>query len=119
MLTLYGIKNCDTVKRAREWLNANGVVFNFHDFRKDGIDARTLESWLNEVGSEKLVNRQSRTWRTLDDDTRHQVEDINPGPVLLTLPTLIRRPVLVDGDRLLVGFDEHNYSQFFKGDQET
>lgn len=112
MLTLYGIKNCDTVKRARDWLDENGVVFNFHDFRKDGIDAKTIQRWLDAVGPDRLINRQSQTWRTLDDETRRQIEEINPVPVLLTLPTLIKRPVLVDGDNLLVGFDEQEYRNF-------
>ena len=112
MLTLYGIKNCDRVKKAKDWLTNKGVEFQFHDFRKDGIDAGTLQRWLDAVGSETLVNQQSRTWRTLDDGMRHQCNNVSPIPILLTHPTLIRRPVLVDEQRLLVGFDETQYIEF-------
>ena len=115
MLTLYGIKNCDTVKRARGWLDDHAVAFDFHDFRKQGIDATTLQNWLDLVGKERLVNRQSATWRTLDDSLRHQVEDINPVPVLISNPTLIKRPVLSDGKRILVGFIEDEYQEFTTG----
>lgn len=106
MLTLYGIKNCDSVKRTRQFLDAEGVDYTFHDFRRDGIDAARLQHWLEEIGAERLVNRQSATWRTLDDATRRQVDQVNPIPVLLSQPTLIKRPVLVDDGRVHVGFDE-------------
>ena len=112
MLTVYGIKNCDTVKRARSWLNARQLDHQFHDFRKDGIDARTLEIWLSAVGANVLVNRQSRTWRALGDDIRHQVDEVSPIPILLTHPALMRGPILVDGDRILVGFKESEYLEF-------
>ena len=112
MLTLFGIKNCDSVKRARDWLTDAGVEFGFHDFRKDGIDAATIQGWLDAVGPDVLINRQSATWRTMDDSQRHQVDKVNPVPVLISQPTLIKRPVLVDGSRVLVGFSNAEYQQF-------
>ncbi len=114
-MTLYGIKNCDSVKRARQLLDERGVEYRFHDFRRDGIDASSLQRWLDAVGADRLVNRQSATWRTLDDATRRQVEKVNPVPVLLSQPTLIKRPVLVDGDRIHVGADEATILRFVAG----
>ena len=111
MLTLYGIVQCDTVKKARRWLDSHQIPYQFHDFRKDGLDARQVRGWLEDVGWQALLNRRSTTWRGLTESERTQPDAVKVLVLMLRYPTLIKRPVLVDGDRLLVGFDERQYQE--------
>lgn len=110
-MKLYGIPNCNTVKKARSWLEDNGVVYDFHDFKKLGIDEATLNHWLAQVSWEQLVNRAGLTWRGLDETTKANVKD-NASAVRLMLEktSVIKRPVLVsNGQILCLGFDEPTY----------
>lgn len=109
MITVYGIKNCDTVKKARRWLEANGVAFQFHDFRSDGLDEETVNTWLKAVTWDTLLNRKSTTWRQLDETQRDNIDAKNAIQLMLSSPTIIKRPVLVKDDLVLVGFDEIHY----------
>jgi Spx/MgsR family transcriptional regulator len=107
-ITLYGIPNCDTVKKARAWLGAQGVDAAFHDFKKAGVPADRLAAWSEAVGWERLLNRQGTTWRKLDDATRSAVTDAASAAALMRAqPSVIKRPVVdwADG-RTTVGFDE-------------
>ncbi|MFM7273710.1 MAG: Spx/MgsR family RNA polymerase-binding regulatory protein [Gammaproteobacteria bacterium] len=114
MLIVYGIPHCDTVKAARQWLTEHGVAHEFHDLRKEHhLDVRTLEHWLERIGRQRLVNRSSATWRTLDSSQREQVESGNPVPVILANPTLVKRPVLVGDGILHVGFSAAEYERLF------
>ncbi|MCG3168831.1 MAG: hypothetical protein CALGDGBN_00338 [Pseudomonadales bacterium] len=113
MLIVYGIASCDTVAAARRWLREHGIEHEFHDLRREHVDARTIEGWLAAFGRERLVNRASATWRLLDQAQRRQVESGNPVPVLLANPTLLKRPVLVDGAALSCGFDPAEYERLF------
>lgn len=112
--TLYGIENCDQVRRARQWLRKHGVQARFHDFRRDGLDRATLERWLSHLPWDTLLNRRGLAWRKLDPERRAQVVD-QPSAVeaLLADPTLVKRPVLEAGERLLVGFSEPVYLNTF------
>lgn len=107
--TLYGIQNCDTVKRARAWLDEHGVAYRFHDFKKDGVPEAGLDRWLQAPGWEALVNRRGTTWRRLDDATRAAVVDAaSARAVLLAHPSLIKRPVVDWGSPaggVTTGFD--------------
>lgn len=95
MTTLYGITNCDTVKRARAWLDDHGVAYSFHDFKKSGVPEAELDRWLAAPGWEALVNRRGTTWRRLDDATRASVVDTaSARAALLANPSLIKRPVV-------------------------
>ena len=109
MITLYGIPNCDTVKKARAWLQAHGVAHDFHDFKKLGVPEAALDEWLAQLGWELLVNRKGTTWRQLDEATRASVVDAaSARPVLLAHPSLIKRPVVRWADAqntVTVGFD--------------
>lgn len=105
-VTLYGIPNCDSVKTARTWLDKRGVAYRFHDFRKDGLEGAMVGSWLNKVGLDTLLNRRGTTWRQLDETLKQQLDARNAVDLLLTYPTLIKRPVLVAGTRVVVGVDE-------------
>jgi arsenate reductase len=105
-LVLYGIPNCDTVKRARAWLAGQGREVRFHDFRKAGLPAAELDRWIAQLGWEPLLNRKGTTWRGLDDTTRAAVVDAaSARALMLAQPSVIKRPVVDWGWTLTVGFD--------------
>ena len=113
-VTLYGIPNCDTVKKARTWLDARGVTYTFHDFKKQGLDQGVAEGWLKEIGQETLINRKGTTWRKLDEAA--QARAATPaGAVALMLaqPSVIKRPVLDRDGALSVGFTPDAYAKYF------
>ena len=115
-MKLYGIPNCNTVKKAREWLDQHGVAYEFHDFKKHGLDAQTAENWLTQHPWEKLVNRAGMIWRNLTEVEKSAVTD-NASAVNLMLnkTSVIKRPILEDGNKVLaLGFDETTYQQIFK-----
>jgi Spx/MgsR family transcriptional regulator len=107
MTTLYGIKNCDQVKKARRWLDERQVGYHFHDWRADGLPAE-VGQWLDQLGWQALVNRSSTSWRALPEDTRATFGD-QALALLVETPTLIKRPLLTFGDELLVGFDAERW----------
>ena len=112
--TLYGITNCDTVRKARAWLDQHGAPYRFHDFRKDGLPGDALDRWLRAPGWEVLVNRRGTTWRQLDPATRDAVVDTATArTVLLAHPTLIKRPVVEwqAGADATVGFDAARWTE--------
>lgn len=115
MTTLYGIPNCDTVKRARRWLDDHGIAYRFHDLRRDGLDDDRLAAWIDAVGWESLLNRRGTTWRRLPEAARAGIDRGNAARLMLEQPTLIRRPVLARGRRLQVGFDADSYQALFGG----
>jgi arsenate reductase len=108
-VTIYGIKNCDTMKKARAWLDGHGVAHDFHDYKAQGIERARLEAWARTVGWETLLNRAGTTFRKLPDAQR---EDINASKAIALMfgqPSMIKRPVLDLGGRLLVGFNPKAY----------
>lgn len=109
MTTLYGIPNCDTVKKARTWLDTHGVAYRFHDFRKQGIDATTLESWCAEFGFGKVLNQKGTTWRKLSEDQRSDLTQAKAIRLMQEHPSLIKRPLLDTGKRRVQGFSEADY----------
>jgi Spx/MgsR family transcriptional regulator len=111
---LYGIKNCDTVKKARTWLERHGIEYRFHDFRVDGLDATLAQQWIGELGLDTVVNRRGTTWRQLDDTTRKKLTARNAPALLVKKPALIKRPVLDIGHQRFVGFDEKTWQDIFK-----
>lgn len=102
-ITVFGIPNCDTVKKSRRWLEEKGAAFTFHDFRKDGLNETQLTNWLDAVGADKLVNKRGTTWRKLSDAEKAQAEE-NPIPTLLENPAIIKRPVIEGPHGISVGF---------------
>jgi arsenate reductase (glutaredoxin) len=111
---LYGIPNCDTVKKARAWLAERGVEVAFHDYRKQGVPEAELSSWMKVAGWEKLLNRQGTTWRKLDPAAQAAVTDAASALALMRAqPSVIRRPVLVRGAELRVGFDAADWAKLF------
>jgi arsenate reductase (glutaredoxin) len=117
MITLFGIPNCDTVKKARAWLTAQGVNYQFHDFKKQGVPPERLTAWIDAVGWEKLLNRQGTTWRKLDAATQATAVDAESAAKLLILnASLIKRPVVewantASKKDVSVGFDAENWSK--------
>jgi arsenate reductase len=107
--TMYGIPNCDTVKKARDWLAANGVAFEFHDYKKAGIDRASLERWVAEHGWETVLNRAGTTFRKLPDADRADLNADKAIDLMLAQPSMIKRPVLDLGDRRIVGFKPDVY----------
>lgn len=107
---MYGIKNCDTIKKARKFLETNKIEYEFHDFREDGLNPIQLRSWIKELGWEKLINKRSTTWRNLPDETKENMDEILAIAVAEDQPTIIKRPVLELEDKVLVGFSEKTYA---------
>lgn len=112
-LTLYGISNCDTVKKARRWLDDHGIAHAFHDYRKDGLDAAQLQGWAETLGWEKLLNKSGTTFRKLPDAQKDNLDAESAKALMLDQPAMIRRP-LVDADGALsVGFSADDWQQRF------
>lgn len=110
-LALYGIPNCDTVKKARNWLTEHHLEYTFHDFKKQGVDPALLRQWLNEVGSDKLINRQGTTWKKLDAATQANCETTEGAiAVMQANPSVIKRPVLTHAEKTVVGFKPEWYT---------
>ena len=117
MITLYGIPNCDTVKKARTWLTEHGVDYQFHDFKKLGVPEVPLDAWLDAAGWETLVNRKGTTWRALDDAAKAAITDTASARALvLAHPSVVKRPVVqwADGD-VTVGFTAEQFAQRLAG----
>ena len=112
-LTLHGIPNCDTVKKARFWLDQNGVAFVFHDYKKAGIDRAHLDQWVAEHGWETVLNRAGTTFRKLPETDRADLDAGKAIALMLAQPSMIKRPVLDLGDRTLVGFSPERYAATF------
>lgn len=113
MTTLYGIKNCDTIRKARRWLADHDIDYEFHDFRSDGVDAAQLQSWAAELGWETLLNRRGTTWRKLPEAQREGIDEKRAIALMVEHPAMIKRPVLDLGDQRVVGFKEAQYETLF------
>ncbi len=114
-VTLFGIKNCDTVKKAQRWLTLRGVDFTFHDLRTDGLEANMLNYWINCCGLPALINKRSTTYRNLDETQKKQLEHLTSALTLLKQqPTLIKRPILVYNTNIEIGFHAQRYQQILQ-----
>jgi arsenate reductase (glutaredoxin) len=112
--TLYGIPNCDTVKKARTWLENNGIDYTFHDFKKAGLTADLAEGWLKQVEWNVIVNRKGTTWRALSDERKTAVADAkSAAELMLESPSVIKRPVLSYNGSTHIGFSDVLYQQIF------
>jgi arsenate reductase (glutaredoxin) len=113
MVTLYGIKNCDTMKKARNWLESRRIAHHFHDYKVAGIDRATLEGWVKQVGWQLLLNRAGTTFRKLSDADKQDITEKKAVVLMLTQPSLIKRPVLDAEGKLTVGFKPAEYKALF------
>ncbi|HBO38215.1 MAG TPA: ArsC family reductase [Pasteurellaceae bacterium] len=113
MITVYGIKNCDTVKKALKWLAEHNIEYKLHDYRTDGLDGDFLLKAERQFGWENLVNKRSTTWRNLDEKVKKTLSKTTALSVLTAQPTLIKRPIILQEGVALIGFDEKEYKQRF------
>lgn len=113
MNTLYGIPNCDSMKKARAWLAEHGIEYAFHDYKKAGIDEVTLRAWVDRLGWETLLNRRGMMWRKVPQDVRDAIDESGAIRLMLETPSIIKRPVLDTGDALHVGFKPEQYEEIF------
>jgi arsenate reductase len=113
MTTIYGIKACDTMQKARSWLGDHGVVYDFHDYKTQGIDRARLEGWARQVGWEVLLNRSGTTFRKLTDADKADLNEAKAIALMLAQPSMIKRPVLEAEGGLLVGFKPDAYAKVF------
>jgi len=112
-VTIYGIKNCDTMKKARAWLDQRGVAYSFHDYKAAGVERGTIEGWARDVGWETLLNRAGTTFRALPEKEREGLTERKAIALMLAQPSMIKRPVLDVGGKLLVGFKPEQYEKTF------
>lgn len=105
-LDIYGIPNCDTVKKARKWLDANGLAYAFHDYKREGADPEKLKGWVSAKGVDALLNRRGTTFRKLSDADKADIDEAKAVTLMVEHPSLIKRPVVEYPGGLLVGFDE-------------
>ncbi|MCG6899206.1 MAG: ArsC family reductase [Gammaproteobacteria bacterium] len=119
MTTLYGISNCDTIRKARRWLQANSIDYRFHDVRTDGISKAMLSTWMQVLDWESLLNRRSSSWRQLPAETREQVDRKVALRLMLEHPAIIKRPVLEHNNHLHLGFSDERYAAIFHPDAST
>lgn len=115
MTQLYGIKNCDTIKKARRWLEDNNIDYRFHDYRVDGLDADLLQKFIAELGWEALLNTRGTTWRKLDESLRASINNADSAAALMIeMPAIIKPPLLwTPGQPMLLGFSDSSYQRYF------
>ena len=112
-ITIYGIKNCDTMKKARTWLDGHKVEYSFHDYKKEGIDRARLEKWIKIAGWEVLLNRAGTTFKKLPDKDKEGITEKKAIALMLAQPSMIKRPVIEKGPKILVGFKPEEYAKAF------
>ena len=113
MITIYGIPNCDTMKKARAWLDAQGVAYGFHDYKKAGLDEARLRDWVEELGWQTLLNTRGMMWRKVPQDVKDAIDEDSAIALMLETPSMIKRPVLDTGKTLHVGFKPEQYERIF------
>jgi len=114
MITMYGIPNCDTIKKAKKWLEANNIDYEFHDYKKKGITKAKLKDWCKQADWEILLNRRGTTWRKLDDDIKNNINKTSAIDVMAENTSAIKRPVIETDNEILVGFSVDTYEAAFK-----
>jgi len=112
-LVLYGIKACDTVKKARNWLDSHQMAYQFHDYKSQGIDKHRLQQWCQQHGWEKVLNRNGTTFRKLDEAQKQDLDEAKAITLMLAQPSMIKRPMLDTGEQTLLGFNEASYAALF------
>ncbi|WP_026379116.1 ArsC family reductase [Afifella pfennigii] len=112
-VTIYGIKSCDTMKKAFAWLDSQGVAYTFHDYKKDGVTPEALRRWCAAAGWEKVLNKAGTTFRKLPDDAKAELNEDKAIALMLAQPSMIKRPVLENGDGVEVGFKPERYAVLF------
>jgi Spx/MgsR family transcriptional regulator len=113
MTTLYGIKNCDTIKKARAWLTTNNIDYTFHDYRQDSLDSKWLEQTEQALGWELMLNKRGTTFRQLSEEQKQGVDKTTALALMLEYPAMIKRPILIHNDKYIIGFKADQYAEVF------
>ena len=113
MIKIYGIPNCDTMKKARAWLNDHDIAHGFHDYKKAGLDEAVLRAWVDELGWQALLNTRGMMWRKVPQDVKDRIDQDSAIALMLETPSMIKRPLLDTGDKRYVGFKSEQYEQIF------
>ncbi len=108
-MIMYGIPNCDTIKKAKAFLDSNNISYEFHDYKKLGVNSALLKQWCDTFGYENILNRRGTTWRKLDEETKATINEENAILLMQELPSMIKRPLLDTGNKLVLGFDQSEY----------
>jgi len=111
MITIFGIKNCDTMKKAFRWLDDNHIEYVFHDYKKEGLDEATAKAWVDKLGWENLINKRGTTWRKLEEETKNTMNNEQAVRTMVNQPSIIKRPLLILKDGVHLGFDVQDYTQ--------
>ncbi|NVK19927.1 MAG: ArsC family reductase [Methylocystaceae bacterium] len=111
MIKLVGLKNCDTCRKAKKWLEAEGIAHDFHDVRKDGLSSQDVQKWASELGWEALLNKRGTTWRSLDDAVKENIDEARAIALIVEHPALMKRPVFVTDNELILGFKQAQMDQ--------
>lgn len=111
MLNIYGIKNCDTMKKAFRWLDEHQVEYQFHDYKKEGVDAALAATWVAKLGWEAVINKRGTTWRKLTDDVKENMNESNAVALMLEQPSVIKRPLIIKNNDVYLGFNAEQYTQ--------
>lgn len=112
-VTVYGITNCDSIKKAKTWLDKEGIEYKFHDYRKQGLEISQLNNWVDAFGWEPLLNKRGTTWRKLPDEVKDNVDRASAIDIMLQNPAIIKRPLLIKGNKMMLGFNDSQYQIFF------
>ena len=112
-VTLYGISSCDTIRKAKTWLKNQQIEFEFHDYRKQGLEQKLLESMISVLGWEAMLNRRGTTWRALPDTVKEQIDQTSAMRLMLDNPAIIKRPLLATANQLHLGFSDRQYQEIF------
>ena len=110
---LYGISNCDTIRKAKTWLAGNSIEFTFHDFRKQGLDRQLLQTMIGALGWQAMLNRRGTTWRSLPDEVKEHIDQLSATDVMMENPAIIKRPILANKQQFHLGFSDQQYQELF------
>ncbi len=113
-VTVYGISNCDTIKKAKSWLDKEGIEYSFHDYRKQGLNIDQLNAWVDELGWGSLLNKRGTTWRKLSDEAKDNVDRASAIEIMMESPSIIKRPLLIKDSQLFLGFSDSIYQDIFE-----
>mgnify|MGYP003626683345 FL=1 len=111
MIEIFGIKNCDTMKKAFRWLDANNIAYTFHDYKKEGLDEATAKAWVDKLGWENVINKRGTTWRKLEEETKNTMDNENAVHIMISQSSIIKRPLLKVDDSIILGFNIDEYTQ--------
>ncbi|SBS27753.1 Regulatory protein Spx [Marinomonas spartinae] len=114
MVDIYGIKNCDTMKKAFHWLDENNIEYTFHDYKKEGVNETQAKQWLEQLGWENIINKRGTTWRKLDDKTKDTMNNELALQTIQDQPSIIKRPLLIKNNEIILGFKPSDYQAIFQ-----